>query len=184
MKEIIINSWNEFQDYVFLKSWNGDILRYRSNFIFRGLSHSNYNLQTSLQRVCGNNYNLEKALIRNFKKYASLEMNNTKNFWEIISLGQHHGLPTRLLDWTFSPFVALHFATENFQHYDCDGAIWCLDFVKCIDYLPTKLKSALTFENANTFSVDLLYEKVKDLKELSKLEDSKQPFILFLNLLQ
>lgn len=120
-------------------------------------------------------------MIRNFKKYASLEIHNPNNFWEVVSLGQHHFLPTRLMDWTLSPFVALHFATEDYSKYDRDGAIWCVDFIKCREFLPVKLKQALIDDNANGFSVDLLNRHVKDYSELSLLEEEldKKPFLLF-----
>lgn len=37
---------------------------------------------------------------------------------------QHHGAPTRLLDWTASPYVAAYFATQQ-DGSKCDGAVWC-----------------------------------------------------------
>lgn len=43
-----------------------------------------------------------------------------------LALGQHAGLPTRLLDWTTSPWVAAWFACH--EHGDVDGVIWWFDF--------------------------------------------------------
>lgn len=179
MREYKIKDWNDFNDKIFYNSWNNDIQRYRSNFIFRGVSHAEYDLLPSLNRVCNNRLYLEKPLLRNFQKYASLELSDNNNFWEIVSLAQHHGLPTRLLDWTFSPYVAAHFATENIIYNNCDCAIWCIDFVAAQKYLPLYFQSKLQEEMANGFSIDFLKTIVNDFERLSELEENNEPFPLF-----
>ncbi|MCL2052852.1 MAG: FRG domain-containing protein [Oscillospiraceae bacterium] len=114
MNDYFVQTWEELENELFKDNYDTTIDRHRSNYVFRGLSDSSYDLKTSLNRVCGDNLILEQCLLRNFKKYASGELGERK-FWEMVSIAQHHGLPTRLLDWTFSPFVALHFATEDFS---------------------------------------------------------------------
>ena len=156
MPEIIIESWGHLQEELFQGAWNDTISRYRPPFVFRGLSDKSYRLETSLMRLGGPYWELEKHLLRNFRKYARLNAAEQSSFWHLQTMAQHHGLPTRLLDWTYSPYVALHFATANIEQYGIDGVIWVVDYEKAHDRLPESLRHLLRNEGAQAFTVELL----------------------------
>lgn len=178
MNEINPKTWNELNDILFEESWKAQIGRYRSNYAFRGLSDATYELKTSLMRLGGNYQKLEGHLLRNFRKYAHRDAIYSNSEWSWLAMAQHHGLPTRLLDWTFSPYVALHFATANIERFDVDGSIWCVDYVWLHELMPDKLKNILKKEGSNVFTVEMLNRGAKSLSILEGL-DSKQ-FVVFL----
>lgn len=177
MNEITVSSWNELQTELFTDSWNEKLGRFRSRYAFRGLSDSNYKLESRLARHGGDFRKLEKHLLRNFKKYAHRSVVEKDSIWNWLSVAQHYGLPTRLLDWTYSPFVAMHFATADIDTFNVDGVIWAVNYVKTHNILPEKLSRKLEEEGANVFTVEMLFESIKSLTELEDL--SSDPFILF-----
>lgn len=104
-----------------------------SGWIFRGQSCNAWKLETSLER----SYRrispsitiseCEKNTIKRFKRGAHLVAARTpdpKNTLEWLALIQHHGGPTRLLDFTRSFHIATFFALENAES---DAAVWCLN---------------------------------------------------------
>lgn len=177
MNRTRVTSWNELQDSLFEESWNPELGRFRSRFAFRGLSDAQYPLETTLIRLSGKFVELERHILRNFRKYAHRNVVERDSLWHWLSVAQHHGLPTRLLDWTYSPFIAAHFATANVDNFNTDGAIWAVNYVKAHELLPEKLRSQLKNEGANVFTVEMLSESVKSLKELAEL--SEEGFTVF-----
>lgn len=114
MNEIRVDSLYEFLDVV-LKHDRG---------YYRGVKNSAYALITKLGRAdltiaTRQGFNkdrrdFEKSVIDTFKRQARPFLEKTPNSdWEWLALMQHHGAPTRLLDWTANPLVALYFATED-----------------------------------------------------------------------
>jgi len=155
-QEVVVGSWAELQDQMFEGSWQPTIGRYRSTYAFRGMADASWAPETSLQRMGGDFSRLEQHLIRAFRKYAYMEGGEHSSLWNLLAQAQHHGLPTRLLDWTYSPYVALHFVTDDVERSHLDGAIWCVDYKKTNLLLPQSLLAALRREEANIFSTEML----------------------------
>ncbi len=177
MKEVTVTSWPQLIEELYANSWQEDIQRYRSNYAFRGLPDKRQDLKTSLMQLGGDYPKLEFHLLRNFIKYARVEDSKQYSTWKWLTLAQQHGLPTRLLDWTYSPFTAMHFATVEITEHEVNGAVWCVDFVEVHRMLPKKFKKKLQEEGANVFTVEMLSDIVTSLQELDSIADD--PFILF-----
>jgi hypothetical protein len=174
------DSWTSLLEALYLGSWNPELRRFRLPLAFRGVSRRNHALSSSLIRLAGDRADirrLELALLRNFRKYGHSERIGTESIWNWLALGQHRGLPTRLLDWTYSPLVALHFATEDPADYHEDGVVWSVNFVEANKRLPRRLKRILEEESSDTFTVDML-SGLETLREFDAL--SREQFVVFL----
>ena len=68
--------------------------------------------------------------MRDFRNYARKEEFNSPSDWDLLAVAQHHGLPTRCLDWTRSPLVGAHFACADHSRQNEDGVIWCLNIAQ------------------------------------------------------
>lgn len=88
-------------------------------YYFRGEPRDYFELIPKIGRIIGKNreihlntnYHDEESIFDRFKNHArSILTTPPKNDWEWLALAQHHGLPTRLLDWTTNPLTALFFA--------------------------------------------------------------------------
>jgi len=149
---------------------NAEIGRIRSANYYRGLPDAGFKMLTSLARNCkGRQHMLEPSILESFTKYASIEDPTLKDsVWKQMIVGQHYGLPTRLLDWTYSPLVALHFAmSENdlsdLSRHDC--VVWRMNMLDMNRSLPEKYREALRIKGSSVFSVDTLTRVVSRLSE-------------------
>ena len=173
--DVRISSWLELQDALFTDSWQPGIERFRSNFVFRGAPRVTHGLETSLQT--GGFEAHELHLLTSFRKYAMRHAVHGDWVWNWLSLAKHHGLPTRLLDWTYSPYVAMHFATHKLEDFDVDGGIWCVDYRASNELLPRPLRKMLQEDDANIFTTEMLNRVATSLPEFDAL--SNHDFVLF-----
>ena len=162
-KTVVIDDMFGISALMTEQRYRKDLDRYRSIHIYRGMSNANYRIISSLQRICKEKrYALEPAILGNFTKYAVLEDPTIESdIWRQMILGQHHGLPTRLLDWSFSPLVGLHFATtesnlEKMDDHDC--VVWRIDVNELHAMLPPKYQEVMKRAHTTVFSLKMLQE--------------------------
>jgi FRG domain len=174
--EIRAESWTHLHELLFADSWHEQLARHRSDFVFRGEPSRSSSLATSLQRLGGDYADVESHLLRNFRKYARAKDVPEDTLWHWLALAKHHGLATRLLDWTYSPYVALHFATAFPRHYGEDGAIWMVDFVKTNRLLPEQLRAVIDEQGMNALSAEVLHAEAATLTAFDRLGED---FVVF-----
>lgn len=174
MKEIVITDVKEFVDLVNTLP---------NNYIYRGHSSIKWQLKSTLERVLGASY---VTSADRFEKWSLLEFSSryhlydhenlkpeTKLQW--LALLQHYGAPTRLLDFSTSPYVALYFALEFIDtNTKDDMAIFAIDFRALLNESITYIKGkdkTFTYsysdalanqdkifeENIDRFSYDILW---------------------------
>jgi len=139
-----VAGWQEFQT-VFTARFPPE-----SGWAFRGHGVANWPLATAIERACLKNvefgnpefpdspivvpmgvlpHTFERDLLLRFQRRAHHyvpDPPDDDDQLDWLALMQHHGVPTRLLDWTFSPYVALYFAVES-SLPDTDCSVWAID---------------------------------------------------------
>ena len=99
-------------------------------FAYRGVSDAKYDLIPKAGRVANSLPRkeleaVEKRLLDEFKARAVPRLvYQPSDDWEWLFLAQHHGVPTRLLDWTQNPFIAAYFACRSRKK--CDSAVYAM----------------------------------------------------------
>lgn len=124
MRIVTIKTIDELLGFITeLKSENGQRLW------FRGVADERWELVPSIQRT-KDRIKSERYITNDFYIKARQVMEHApekKNYSAWMSIMQHFGLPTRLLDWSSSPLVATFFAVEQFStHPNSDACVWVL----------------------------------------------------------
>lgn len=142
METVAINSFEDFLEYCTSPDCDTESKLKGlgcGRTVFRGVTNSDFELRPSIGRV-NHTFDVElkifeKKILDDFKLRVKSQLLNTpENEWEWLALAQHHGLPTRLLDWSSSPLNALFFATRpvyceasgGIKEAESDAAVYAL----------------------------------------------------------
>jgi hypothetical protein len=142
IRSLAYRSWRELKHDLFSELFDGGVFR-PGRYLFRGMGSADWKLATLFDRRFGyldpeERLRVWDELIEQWR-LGCAEFGHTREVTghgadqdevALWALGQHHGLPTRLLDWTTSPYTAAFFAfqkcLEQLPHRHSHVAIWVL----------------------------------------------------------
>lgn len=126
IQEIPLESWEAFRSYLFSEIYSDQGFK-RDRFLFRGQGSSYWKLESVFDREFpidkykrGMRAKLYDDMLNLFKKRlanSNISKDELDNNHRLTALGQHYGLPTRLLDWSSSPYFAAFFAFASHIRY-------------------------------------------------------------------
>lgn len=154
----------------------------KRGWLYRGQGCACWTLKTTLERCCevkgfsklGERQRIESHLIRDFKRaYHQYAPHIPVGELEWISLMQHHGAPTRFLDFTYSIYVAAYFALEDakLSREDSTCAVWAVNGPWALE------QSIKAFRSKMPHAVDLVNETQESHEEIASNLLFKEPFV-------
>lgn len=147
-----------------------------NSFFYRGQADSAWRLESSLERIIGDSWSSGKA--RTFEDFSIQQFRSKFHLYDRenvqpesrlawLSIMQHYGVPTRLLDFTESPYVALYFALESYNTQSKrDIALYAFDYSAILDRSIGHIKTKDAGFNETRSTVfdkqDDIFDKVVD----------------------
>ncbi|EHF4967117.1 FRG domain-containing protein [Enterobacter cloacae complex sp. IR53043] len=95
---------------------------------YRGQSNTQWGMRPSVMR--GLRTDAEKQIFSELMVESPIEFNDDRLMFDKLVRAQHYGLPTRLLDVSLNPLVALYFACNEETQHNANGVVHLLDFAK------------------------------------------------------
>ena len=142
-RQQVFSTWEDFKNGIRGALPGGHDYDVYKNYIFRGQGSATWPLRSTFDRIYSDKQaasrdTLAKDLVREF--YEECERYSPWRYGiddpRVLAMAQHHGLPTRLLDWSFSPYVAAYFAFSWFMfenpamEQSGNVAIWVLNRIE------------------------------------------------------
>ncbi|HUR09853.1 MAG TPA: FRG domain-containing protein [Flavitalea sp.] len=155
---ICLSNWSEYKEFVSGLS---------DNWVFRGQVNGEWVLKNAIERTdfIKLQKGIENTFLTEFQRGARNYLNRDEtpeHILEWLALMQHHGAPTRLLDFTRSPFIAAFFAFEQCNRHLNAVSVWAIN----IQFIKTKAIEVLyndfaeEFERNNQQITETIFEKI------------------------
>lgn len=100
-----LETWRAFQRWIDDHS--------SSSWAFRGMGDVGFTLMPTVGRIRSYSASRERSILDAFRRRIPQFDSSASSAWDELALAQHHGVPTRLLDWTTNPLVAARFAAAS-----------------------------------------------------------------------